>query len=137
MADTDTGRVSIVALAGGIALSVVFVALAWWTQQLAFPNDGGAVPTWFAVSQSLIEPLQSFLPGLLAGWLAARRAVLHGVIVAIGATLATIVGVAMSFGAMPAVEGTLAISVGLVTSVLTQCVGAIAGAALRTRGAAV
>jgi len=88
MTHEDSGKVSIIALGGGVAVSVVLVALTWWTHHLAFGNDGGALPIWYTISQPLIDALQCVLPGLLAGWLAARRAVVHGVIVGIGATLA-------------------------------------------------
>jgi hypothetical protein len=137
MAGASTLRISTVAVVSGVAVSVVLMALSWWLQRLAFPSGSDVTPTWYAVSHSVIEPVQSFLPGLVAGWFAAGRALVHGLIVAVGVTVAMSVGVVMSFGAVPIGVGALAIVVGFFTSALTQGVGAIAGAALRNRTAAI
>jgi sorbitol-specific phosphotransferase system component IIC len=130
-------RVCIPAAAAGIALTVALMALGQGLQALAFPEGNGPVPTWYAVASSMLEPTQGLLPGVVAGWLARQGGLIHGAIVALGSTLSSLLLVAVLFGALPLGTAAIGLIAGLLTNVLTQCIGAVAGVALRTRGAAI
>jgi hypothetical protein len=129
--------VSAIAVAAGIALAVALMLLMHVLQRVAFPEGGGPYPAWYAIASTLLESIEGVVPGFLAGWLARGRALVHGALVAAGSSVAAIVFVLWSFGEISASIGVLILIVGFLCSSITQSIGALAGVALRTKGAAI
>ena len=87
----------------------------------------------FAIFRNIALAVAAVLPGFLAGWVAGRSGIVAGALVGVGVAVVSPF-VAFSFwGFFPVQKVLITIAVGIVTNVITQCVGGVAGETLRRR----
>jgi hypothetical protein len=121
------------ALAAGIGVSVAISLVMLTAKRVAFPEGDGPWPQWYSVTTTLASALQDVAPGFVAGWIAARRGLLHGLLVALGVTLAGFIFAQLTFGSVPLQVLLVSVTFGAVASAITQVVAAFAGVAVRLK----
>jgi hypothetical protein len=134
MPKQTTSALALAVLAGGVVYGVLHTAA---LQIPEFIETDEPYPYWYSLSQTLLEAINTVVPGFTAGWLAQRLGALIGGLAGVtGATIALVLDDIL-WGALPVREFLVTLVGTAIAAAVSNSIAGLAGEYARAKQQAV